>query len=165
MDLLCELSGGPYVLVEREQVVRVVARLEVLEPRVVGAICVPHAAFFFALHDTHVVAVLVHRECRFQRLNPLTGGSLAIGRFPIGCDVAAYAILAQGKRRRIHGHSRYCAMQMNEEAIDREPRAQECLGENLDSAIIQLPEKAAEMFLIAWWNIRWYHLLKLEIRS
>src|SRR5271169_1297740 len=165
MDLLCELSGGPYVLVEREQVVRVVARLEVLEPRVVGAICVPHAAFFFALHDTHVVAVFVHRQRRFQCFNPLAGGALAIGRFPICCDVAPYTNPAQGKRRRIHGHPRYRAVKMNEEAIDRERRTQECLGENLDSAIIQLPEKAAEMFLIAWWNIRWYHLLKLEIRS
>src|SRR5271156_1136053 len=165
MELPCEPSGGPYVLVEREQIARVVARLEVLKPCVVGAICVPDAVASLALHDVHVVAVFVHRQRRFQRLNPLTGGSLAIGRFPIGCDVAAYTNPAQGKRRRIHGHPRYRAVQMNEEAIDREPRAQECLGENLDSAIIQLPEKAAEMFLIAWWNIRWYHLLKLEIRS
>ena len=53
---------------------RVVARFEVLEPRVVGAICVPHAVFLHAVHDVHVVAVFVHRQCRFQRFNPLTGG-------------------------------------------------------------------------------------------
>ena len=38
-------------------------------------------------------------------------------------------------------------------------------GENLDSAIIQLSEKAAEIFHITWGDIRRYHLLKLEIRS
>ena len=72
---------------------------------------------------------------------------------------------AQGKWRRRHRHSRYRAVKMNEEAFDGERRARECMGENLDSALIELCEKAAEMFLITWRNICWYHLLKLEIRS
>ena len=159
-----ERSCGPYVLVEREQVVAIVARFDVLEPRIIGAIGAPHAVLSLPLHDVHVVAVFVHRQFRFQCLNPLPGSSLAIGRFPIGGDVAAYTIPAQWKCRSSYRHPRHCAVKMKEEAIDGKRRARKCVGENFDSPIIELCEKAAAMFLITWRNIGGYHLLKLEIR-
>src|ERR1700735_236116 len=96
-DWIPELLCGPYVLVERKEVVGIVARFEVLEPRVVGAIRPPDAALSLSFHDVHVVAVLVHGQLCFQCLNPLTGGSLPIGWFPAGGDVEGDASPAQRK--------------------------------------------------------------------
>ena len=71
----------------------IVARFDVLETLVVGTIGAPDGALFLTFHDVHVVADFVHRQFRFQCLNPLAGCSLAIWRLPIGGNVAGNAIL------------------------------------------------------------------------
>lgn len=51
-------SGGSYVLVEGEEVIGIIARFEVLEPCVIGAISAPDAVFSFTFHDVYVIAVV-----------------------------------------------------------------------------------------------------------
>ena len=155
---------GSYVLVEGKQVVGIVARFEVLEPPVVDAIGAPDAALSFTLHDVHVGAVFVHRQFRSKRLNPFSGGLLAVGRLPIGGNVEGNAIPAQWKWRSSYRYPRHRPVKMNKEAIDGKRHARKCFCENLNPTVIKLCEKAAAMFFITGRKIGGYHLLKLEIR-
>src|ERR1700753_1527475 len=79
-----------YVLVKREEVVRVIAGFHSLEPRIILAISQSNGGLSFPLHDVHIVAVSIHRQASFQCINPLARGSLALGRGPAGTHGARH---------------------------------------------------------------------------
>jgi hypothetical protein len=54
-------SSRPYVLVEREQIMSVVAGFDLLEPRVVGPIGASDGALSHAVHAVHVGAIFIYR--------------------------------------------------------------------------------------------------------
>ena len=94
---------------------RIVARFDVLEPRIVGAISPPDADLSLPFYDVHGVAVLIHKQFCLQWLNPLSGGALPIGRLPAGCNVEGDARPAQRKCCRRNRHSRHGAVKAEEE--------------------------------------------------
>lgn len=149
-----EQSSRSNVLVEGEQIVGVIARFEPLESCVVGGVGASNAALALAVHDIYIGAVFADGQLDAQSIDPVPGGSLAIGMLPVSGHIPANTRPAQWKRRCGHRHTRHGAMKMNKKAIDRKGGAGESIREKFDLPVIELREEAAAVFFIARWGCR-----------
>jgi hypothetical protein len=86
-----KLWSGPYVLVEGEQIVGIIARLKALEPGVVCAVGASQTALSLALHVIHVGAIFHRKERRFINA-PLKMYRERIYRGPVGRGFGATTI-------------------------------------------------------------------------